>query len=685
MIFLKVIFFSKNVDSEDYHDEELVDFSVVHEQDGDNRDLWMLWTLWNRSKVPVIRTFAISPGVANPFGTSQRWTTSLSNKYWKEPLTVTTLKTEKSFEEQALDYIFEAGRFSFETVSKALAYSMPEITSQVHTWKDLRKLATESFKPNVDMALDSPTKSFVSSPLSPEFSLFLNTCYQYGLQESIPTCLHFNDEMKMVVGRSNQSIIRFCDPSEAILLDSPLLFMASEEMLLSWGWCEDVSRKSVRSDILHFNKISRLLEENVSKELLVSLDRYQVDFTLELLQKGLSDAIVELRETYLQEFCQSEALRISSSYFSCIENFEFLFKVLLNVVTEGGLETLKPQHNSSSTETSSFYNAVAYASLDLVSTRHILCRNLFLVLLLGSQLKLAPGPSVIYSLIKEVIIVFHCLSGIKRISEKHVETQTGTVFGKADVTIMDGPERVDFSLFDHLIRHHYMVTLKSGEALDSKSVTNFASSFIKSLGLIQRGKDLLTTEALLVFANKMIAFGMHDIAISLLDLFPDSHASCFLKGKVWMQLNNHEKAKCFFEKASSGVGRIIIIAEILVNSTGNSDLSIVLSCDTIKNGIVAYSQTVLEFFTEKKVPEMVIHFAKMALDCAPIDVDHNQIQTLKRAIFNQNLEIKGFDEAYAALITISDKERYFLFLNTVEWIVFVALSAACVIVEITMV
>jgi hypothetical protein len=77
----------------------------------------------------------------------------------------------------------------------------------------------------------------------------------------------------------------------------------------------------------------------------------------------------------------------------------------------------------------------------------------------------------------------------------------------------------------------------------------------------------------------------------------------------------------------------------------------------MKAGIVAYAQMVLDFFAEKSVHEMVIYFAKMALDCAPRDANTNQIQLLKRTIFNHNLEIRGFDEAYASLITISNKER----------------------------
>lgn len=76
---------------------------------------------------------------------------------------------------------------------------------------------------------------------------------------------------------------------------------------------------------------------------------------------------------------------------------------------------------------------------------------------------------------------------------------------------------------------------------------------------------------------------------------------------------------------------------------------------------------------EKHVPEMVIYFAKMALDCAPRDANTDRIQQFKRIIFNQNLEIKGFDEAYAALITISEKERYLFFLTLAEWIVFAVL------------
>lgn len=642
-------------------EEELVDFCVVHEKNQENRDLWMLWTLWNRAKTPVLRNFAISPGVAIPFGFSQRWTSGSSLKYWKEPLSLTDLKTEKSFEEQAFDYIFEASRFSFDTVSKALAYSSNQKVQDVRTWKELRNLAQESFKVNGDKKLDSPTStSFVYSPLSPDFSLFLNTCYQYGMQESIPTCLYFNEELKMVVGRSNQSIIRLADPSEAILHDSPILIMASEGILKSWGWSDDISLKCVRSDIQHFNKISQLLEENISKDLIVSLDRYQVDFTLELMQKSLSDAILELRETYLQEICQSEALRICSSYFSCIENLELMFRVLLNVVTEGGLEPIKSQ-KSSTVASSAFYSAIAHTSMDLIATRHILCRNLLLTLLLGAQLKLNSGAAIIHSLIKETIIVFHCLSAIKRISEKRVEPTTDSTFVDRDASTLrfaDNLDHASCSLFEHLIRHHYMSVLNNGEIFDSQTVTGLASLFIKSFGLIQKGRVLTTTDAVLVFANKMIAFGLHQVAISLLELFPNSPASSFLKGKVWLELNNYEESKNCFEKASAGIGIFFFRFNNSVDPLNNSDLSIVLASDVIKKGIVAYSQTVLDFFAEKKVPNMVIYFAKMALDCAPSNADPQQVQILKRIIFNQNLEIKGFDEAYAALITISDKERY---------------------------
>jgi hypothetical protein len=539
-------------------EEELVDFCVVSEKSDENSDLWMLWTLWNRAKVPILRSFAISPGVALPYGFSQRWTTGFSPKYWKESLVLTTLKTEKSFEEQALDYIFEASRFSFDTISKALAYSLNTTLPEAKTWQELRNLAQESLSESVDSTRDSPnSKSFVSSPLSPDFSLFLNTCYQYGMQESIPVCLYFNEELKMVIGRSNQSVIRLFDPSEAILSDSPILLMASEEMLRSWGWSQEISMKSVRSDIQHFNKISQLLEENISKELLVSLDRYQVDFTLDLLQKSLADAIIELRETYLRDICQSEALRICSSYFSCIENVELMFRVILSVVAEGGLDSVSPPKTDSES-TATFYSAVAHASLDLIATRHILCRNLLLALLLGSQLKLDPGPTVIYALIKETIIVFHCLSAIKRISEKRVEKTPDSSFMNADISTIDNSERAEHCiLFENLIRHHYLEISNVGDQCDSKTITSLASTFLKSLGLIQRGRVLITTDAVLVFANKMIAFGLHEVAVTLLDLFPNSPASSFLKGKVWLELHQYDKAKYCFEQASSGIGKIL--------------------------------------------------------------------------------------------------------------------------------
>jgi hypothetical protein len=388
------------------------------------------------------------------------------------------------------------------------------------------------------------------------------------------------------------------------------------------------------------------LQENMPKELLTSVDRYQVDYTLELLQKSGSDCIIELRETYLQDICQSEALRILTSYFSCIENVELLFSTLLSVAAQGGLDPISAV-KSDSESSSSFYSAIAHASLDLIVTRHELVRNVLLVLLLASQLKLNPGPTVISALTKETIVLFHSLSVMKRISSRYVEASE---------------EGDNCLLFEHLIRHHYL--WMNTVEFDSKTITALASQFINSLGLVQRGKVLQTTDSVLVFANKMVAFGHHEVASTILFLYPSSPASCFLKGQVKLELKDYEKAKYFFEQASSG---------IFTSKEAVGDLSIVLSADILKGGIVAYAGKIVEFFADKNVHKMVIYFAKMALDCAPIDTHPDQIQLFKRAIFNHNLYISGFDEAYAALVTISNKERYLLSFTIVEWIVCVVL------------
>ena len=89
--------------------------------------------------------------------------------------------------------------------------------------------------------------------------------------------------------------------------------------------------------------------------------------------------------------------------------------------------------------------------------------------------------------------------------------------------------------------------------MDSKIITNLSTSFIQALGLIQRGNELRMTDDVLVFASRMIAFGLPQIAVSVLELFPDSPAASFLKGKVYIELSRFEKAKECFEKATSGL------------------------------------------------------------------------------------------------------------------------------------
>ena len=102
---------------------------------------------------------------------------------------------------------------------------------------------------------------------------------------------------------------------------------------------------------------------------------------------------------------------------------------------------------------------------------------------------------------------------------------------------------------------------------------------------------------------------------------------------------------------------VIKLFNLIIVSNEN-DLSVVVSSDIVKKGLVAFSQVIMSFFSEKKEHNIVIFFAKMALYCAPTNSISEDLQLLKRMIFNQSLELKDFDEAYTALITISEPERW---------------------------
>ena len=66
----------------------------------------------------------------------------------------------------------------------------------------------------------------------------------------------------------------------------------------------------------------------------------------------------------------------------------------------------------------------------------------------------------------------------------------------------------------------------------------------------------------------------------------------------------------------------------------------------------------MSLFSERHVPDMVISFAKMALEClSPETRDaYEQVESLRRTIFNNSLEICEFDEAFASLSSLKDLE-----------------------------
>ncbi len=74
--------------------------------------------------------------------------------------------------------------------------------------------------------------------------------------------------------------------------------------------------------------------------------------------------------------------------------------------------------------------------------------------------------------------------------------------------------------------------------------------------------------------------------------------------------------------------------------------------------MLAYNQLVMSLFAERHVPDMVVSFAKMALECLSPELRDasQQVESLRRTIFNNSLEISEFDEAYASLTSLNDME-----------------------------
>ncbi|KAJ3051125.1 hypothetical protein HK097_007910, partial [Rhizophlyctis rosea] len=81
-------------------------------------------------------------------------------------------------------------------------------------------------------------------------------------------------------------------------------------------------------------------------------------------------------------------------------------------------------------------------------------------------------------------------------------------------------------------------------------------------------------------------------------------------------------------------------------------LAAVLPEGVIRAGPVAYYQHVLGTFKEWHVPEMVVHFARRALNEKPQDSE--VVMNLQKTVFHGSLDLLAYDDAYAALAAMPD-------------------------------
>ena len=641
--------------------EPLVDFIIVDEQTEitGGKPSWTLWSLWNQSRTCLVRYCSLNlSGSRTAFGLGDQWVSVDSSPSFKEPLVLASVGTSLSLQEQYLEFLFTPGRFSFGVLYRALESILPpSVTLRgVQTWSALKVQVSRYVGYQMSLPDDSGINKFhaFADSFSSEYVRFLNLCIQFEIQESIPACLFFVGQERKIIQKGNRSLLRPLDPNQAIVTGNPIFLMAPDEMVRSWGWSRELCRKELRADMSYFVQISRLLQDHIPKDLLAALDRFEVDRMLESLDRSASDYATLLRERYLQEFMDSDVLRLVSGAFTGIRHLHSLFRVLLNVVSEGGWEKGATQGGKANDETHQADDWIADVAFEMIEYRHTLSRNILLAMLVASVLRLGTSSRLSIALVSEAVVAFHSLSVLKRLSETRVEAPLKQIPGSilsqlSSLSVGEARLYNASPLLGHLIRQHYLPNFDVVEYAKSDKITLAASEFIHLLGLVQRAKFIKMADPVLLFANKMMAFGHTLIASDVLSWYPASAGASFLQGRIWMEQLEHEKARACFEHAASGLLR-----------RNESDLALVVSPDVVSSGMLAYATLVMNMFAEKRVPQMVIVFAKMAIECAPPSTSHDALQSLKKMLFHQSLEVLEFDEAYGALVSITDNQTYVL-------------------------
>jgi hypothetical protein len=604
---------------------QLLDFVIIPEHDiSDTVTDFLLFTLWDSQEQSILYTRV---NLEKDDLKSCRWFTC----HTVDPVTspVIDITPGESLDGAYMDFVFQSNIFPLDLI--ALCSDYPSSKSLVV--EDLYEHVLQHISSKTmgtDDRLSSESEAwhrFVS-----ELVEFRNSDIEsYGLfYDSL------NHRISVLKQGDRVGYIRCTDVIEVLQSTDDLYTVANE--LDFYGSLESLKEKGFRTSFSHV----RTLIEYVTTELCstIFMDEIATEMLVTVKEVGLDDFSAQVYDRIREQFMDNEDdwrqhLRNIERIVSNIGSLEVLLDNLIGLFQSPSGVPGEPNFDE-------HFAAVVTNSLQrIVSQRYAFIQQLFFCLVLVKHLEVTvPFQRHLY------VNWFSLYSNYVRIDwfARQYHIRRPPLEMGLERLSLSRPSDSPMTLLEFYIRNFIHIELSSPNWSDQ--VIEASHQVLGGLGLttVNQFGSLEESSPVLSLANTLMQVCPAVQVMELMDLIPIcSPAHCVLMGRIWLELNEVEKAKIAFSKGASGVGN------------ADSDLGIVISSLVLQNGVSAYYEDIMRYCTEKNCSELCIYFGKLALQY----FDHSSTQRIEllKIVFNMALNYDDFDSAYELLLQIDDKDQ----------------------------
>ncbi|KAJ3324088.1 hypothetical protein HDV06_000629 [Boothiomyces sp. JEL0866] len=502
----------------------------------------------------------------------------------------------KDLDEKYLDFIFSHSIAQISEYNDTLAVEQ----MRLHV---LNYVAKTISKGDYNVSLSESWHNFTSRLIDHE-RYSLNSCtLSFDSKRQTVIVAKLGDRVGLV---TNIDYVDLLKPE----LEKHLLFGPIDERL-----------EKTRDSLKHLADLTRLIELNPFVEQSLFYNTIAQMNTLEEFAEQLYPDDLEFKQTILVGYAK-------------ISDFESTLTALISIFQTPDYKT-KNSPNLDRFEA----KIISEITRNMITDRYIFIKKVYLILMplvaLGKNL-----PKNLVALWQSLTVCYHRLHWICHqhiIKNKNIN----------NLSTMGLDEQYE-SLLEYFIHNH--VEAEWNHQPFSIQYLNASYNVLSTLGWSRAYPlgSLSEAQSVVIWANKFseqaASYALYDL---LLTLPSPSPAACFVKAKLYLQMQDFYSARINFENASCGNN---------VQPNKYTDLGLVVPSNILQGGVSLYYLHVMQICNDFH-PDLSIHFGKLALRTAKSGVNEaDYLLRLQKSIFTCAIQAGDFKSAYEIVISIQDKD-----------------------------